>query len=94
MRSDYMLYTVAIIFFVITGISFAVLNVGFERNLSVVSTAILGLLFLALGFALRPKPIAAPTSMTPTYSAQPLPPPPPEPEAACPEVPTLKNTCA
>ena len=80
MRSDYMLYTVAIIFFVITGISFAVLNVGFERSLSVVSTAILGLLFLALGFALRPKPTAAPTSVTPTYSAQPLPPPPPEPE--------------
>jgi predicted flap endonuclease-1-like 5' DNA nuclease len=82
MRSDYMLYTVAIIFFVITGISFAVLNVGFERNLSVVSTAILGLLFLALGFALRPKPAAVPTSVTSTYSAQSLPPPPPEPEPA------------
>jgi predicted flap endonuclease-1-like 5' DNA nuclease len=60
-----MLYTVAIIFFVITGISFAILNTEFERTLSVVSTTIFGLLFLALGFAFRPKPTATPMSTTP-----------------------------
>jgi len=73
MRSDYMLYTVAIIFFVITGISFAVLNTEFERTLSVVSTTIFGLLFLALGFAFRPKPTAAPAS-TALASVAPQPP--------------------
>jgi predicted flap endonuclease-1-like 5' DNA nuclease len=80
-----MLYTVAIIFFVITGISFAALSTEFERTLSVVSTTIFGLLFLALGFAFRPKPTAAPASTTLTSVApQPpisAPPPPSEPIA-------------
>jgi len=68
MRSDYALYVVAIIFFVITVISFALELAEFERNLWVVTTAILGLLFIGLGYSQRPKsqmtvietPLAAP----------------------------------
>jgi predicted flap endonuclease-1-like 5' DNA nuclease len=53
MRLDYPLYVVAIILFAITAISSIVL-VEFERNLSVVTTVVLGLLFLALGYTQRP----------------------------------------
>ena len=54
MRSDYALYAVALIFFAITVVSFAVL-IDFERNLSVVATAVLGLLFVGVGHTQRPK---------------------------------------
>jgi predicted flap endonuclease-1-like 5' DNA nuclease len=53
MRSDYALYLVAIIFFIITGMSLAL-----EENLWVVTTAILGLLFIGLGYTQRPRPQA------------------------------------
>ena len=56
MRSDYALYMVAVIFFVITAISFALVPTEFERNLSVVTTTVLGLLFIGLGYTQRPKP--------------------------------------
>lgn len=57
MRSDYALYGVAIILFIVTGI-FAVYP--FElRELSAVTTAVFGLLFLGLGYTLRPKARAA-----------------------------------
>jgi predicted flap endonuclease-1-like 5' DNA nuclease len=80
MRSDYALYAVAIIFFVITGISFAVGLAELERNLWVVTTAVLGLLFAGLGYTQRPRPrgriiVEAPpstpaqTSATPTLIA-------------------------
>jgi predicted flap endonuclease-1-like 5' DNA nuclease len=55
MRSDYALYIVALIFFIITVTSFALVNAEFERNLSTITTAVLGLLFLALGYTLRPR---------------------------------------
>ena len=55
MRLDYPLYIVAIILFAITATSSIVL-VELERNLSVVTTVILGLLFLALGYTQRPRP--------------------------------------
>jgi predicted flap endonuclease-1-like 5' DNA nuclease len=58
MRSDYALYLVAIIFFIITAMSFALMTAEFERNLSVVTTAILGLLFIGLGYTQRPRPQA------------------------------------
>jgi predicted flap endonuclease-1-like 5' DNA nuclease len=73
MRSDYALYTVAIIFFIITGISFAVLSEP-ERNLSVVATAVLGLLFVGLGYSQRAKPqvkAAEPTLPAPAPTPQP-----------------------
>jgi predicted flap endonuclease-1-like 5' DNA nuclease len=55
MRSDYALYMVAIIFFVITGISAIVLS-EVEQSLWVVTTAVLGLLFAGLGYSQRPRP--------------------------------------
>jgi len=55
MRSDYALYIVAIIFFIITGMAFALELAEFERNLWTVTTVILGLLFIGLGYSQRPK---------------------------------------
>ena len=53
MRSDYALYGVAIIFFILTGI---VLAYQVElKELWVVTTAVLGLLFVGLGCSQRPK---------------------------------------
>ncbi len=54
MRLDYPLYVVAVILFAITATS-SIMLVEFERNLSVVATVILGLLFLALGYTQRPR---------------------------------------
>ena len=82
MRSDYALYMVAIIFFIITGMSFALMATEFERNLSVVTTAILGLLFIGLGYTQRPKP----RSM-----AIKAPPPPAPPSATPPAVEIVKE---
>ncbi len=78
MRSDHMLYAVAIICFVITGISFAIL-VDFERNLSVVTTVIFGILFTGLGFMQRPRPQTA-TIEVPTFATAPPPQPTAQPE--------------
>jgi predicted flap endonuclease-1-like 5' DNA nuclease len=55
MRSDYALYIVAIIFFILTAIT-AFTLAEFERNLWVVTTAVLGLLFIGLGYTQKPKP--------------------------------------
>jgi predicted flap endonuclease-1-like 5' DNA nuclease len=67
MRSDYALYGVAIIFFVITAFSLIVLS-GVEQSLSVVTTVVLGILFVGLGFTLRPSTktarATAPTAQT------------------------------
>jgi predicted flap endonuclease-1-like 5' DNA nuclease len=69
MRSDYALYTVAIIFFIITTVTFALEMTEFERSVSVVTTVVLGLLFIGLGRSQRPRPeattIAAPPAPTP-----------------------------
>jgi len=75
MRSDYSLYAVAIIFFIITVVSFALGLAEFERNVWVVTTAILGLLFIGLGYSQRPKPKA---------TAIEAPPPPPAPATPIP----------
>jgi len=55
MRSDYALYTVAIIFFIITGIALALELPQLETSVSVVATVVLGLLFIGLGYSQRPK---------------------------------------
>ncbi|MGB9676465.1 MAG: helix-hairpin-helix domain-containing protein [Candidatus Bathyarchaeales archaeon] len=74
MRSDYALYTVAIIFFIIT---LMVAFVEFEpKNLFIVTTAVLGLLFIGLGYTQRPKPQAAPPpapTPMPTSTPEPAP---------------------
>ncbi|NWG10832.1 hypothetical protein HXY33_03650 [Candidatus Bathyarchaeota archaeon] len=80
MRSDYALYMVAIIFFLITALSLALELTADERSLWVVTTAVLGLLFIGLGYTQRPKIGAAP-------SAPPPPPPPPQPAIQVPSPP-------
>ena len=54
MRSDYALYAVAVILFALT-ITVVVLTVEM-RELWAVTTAVLGLLFLGLGYMQRPRP--------------------------------------
>ncbi len=53
MRTDYALYTVAIIFFIITGIV-CLYQVEY-RELWMVATAVLGLFFAGVGYTQRPK---------------------------------------
>jgi predicted flap endonuclease-1-like 5' DNA nuclease len=64
MRSDYALYTVAIIFFILTGI---VLAYQVElKELWTVTTVVLGLLFIGLGYSQRPRATTIETSTVPT----------------------------
>jgi len=70
MRSDYALYTVAIIFFIITGTVSVLELTEFERNLGIITTAVLGLLFIGLGYSQRPRitetePLLTPAPTTP-----------------------------
>jgi predicted flap endonuclease-1-like 5' DNA nuclease len=53
MRSDYALYTVAIIFFILTGIILA--YQAELKELWTVTTVVLGLIFIGLGYSQRPK---------------------------------------
>jgi predicted flap endonuclease-1-like 5' DNA nuclease len=71
MRSDYALYMVAIIFFVITGISAIVLS-EVEQSLWVVTTAVLGLLFAGLGYSQRPRPRGRIVVETPPSTSTPI----------------------
>jgi predicted flap endonuclease-1-like 5' DNA nuclease len=78
MRSDYALYTVAIIFFIMTGIVFVYQTQPVE--LWIVATTVLGIFFIGLGYTQRPKAkvkttvAALPSTPTPTQLA-PSPPP-------------------
>lgn len=67
MRSDYLLYVVAVIFFIITA---AVATYAVTQQLWIVTTAVIGLAFIGLGYTQRPKP--ATTTMKTS-----APPPPP-----------------
>jgi predicted flap endonuclease-1-like 5' DNA nuclease len=70
MRTDYVLYVVAVILFIITGIV-AVYSV--EQTLWIASTAVLGLFFASLGLSQRPKTqsIAVETPPATTVTVQP-----------------------
>jgi len=57
MRSDYALYTMAIIFFILTGT--VVAYVEAQRELWIVTTAVLGLVFIGLGYSQRPRQTVA-----------------------------------
>jgi predicted flap endonuclease-1-like 5' DNA nuclease len=70
MRSDYVLYAVAIIFFILT---ISVAAYAIEQQLWIVTTAVLGLVFFGLGYTQRPKP----TPAAPTQIVTSVPPPPP-----------------
>jgi predicted flap endonuclease-1-like 5' DNA nuclease len=75
MRSDYALYTVAIIFFILTGI---VLVYQIElKELWVVTTAILGFLFIGLGYTQKPKLQAITVEAPPQAPAPEMPTPSP-----------------
>ncbi|MEM2954207.1 MAG: DUF4332 domain-containing protein [Candidatus Bathyarchaeia archaeon] len=83
MRSDYALYILAIIFFIITGIVLAY-QVQPVEILTII-TAIIGIFFIGLGYTQRPKaraptPAAAPEA-PPPLPAQPSPPAPTPTEA-------------
>jgi predicted flap endonuclease-1-like 5' DNA nuclease len=80
-----MLYVVAIIFFVLTG-AVAAITVIEQRSLWIVTTAVLGLVFIGLGYTQRPKLIkpatttATATTTTSLATTAPLlPAPPPKP---------------
>ena len=79
MRSDYMLYAVAVIFFILTGVVAAAYSA--EQQLWIVIPAILGLVFIGLGYTQRPKPTSTPTAppttteTTAIVAPSPMPPP-------------------
>jgi len=84
MRSDYALYVVALIFFLITIISLLALsNYVVERNLSAVATVVLGLLFAGVGYTQRPQPkteiAQAPVTQAPVTQVASIETPPPPP---------------
>lgn len=74
MRSDYSLYIIGLIFFLITAASYTMINGAGERTTWMVATAILGILFVSLGFTFRPKP---PSTQIRTQTPSPTPPPAP-----------------
>lgn len=79
MRSDYVLYAVAIIFFIIT----AAAAVTPMQQLWILTPAVLGLVFIGLGYTQRPKLKAAtPTTIVPVTAPPPPPSPPPRPAVA------------
>lgn len=63
MRTDYMLYIVAVLLFIITGIV-AVYSVEYQQ-LWIVGTAVLGFFFAGLGFSQRPKTTIAQAARPP-----------------------------
>jgi len=67
MRSDYALYTVAIIFFILTGIVLAYQEE--LKELWTVTTAVLGLLFIGLGYSQRPRTKATAIEAPPVPTA-------------------------
>jgi predicted flap endonuclease-1-like 5' DNA nuclease len=74
MRTDYILYTVAAIFFIITAIvaAYQVEN----QQLWIVGTAVLGLFFIGLGYIERMRMQTQPVTTQPPAPAQTLTPPP------------------
>ena len=71
MRSDYALYVIAIVFFILTGV---VVAYSVEQQLWLVTTAVLGLVFIGLGYTQRPKQMTS-TEAAPTLTSPPPPPP-------------------
>lgn len=75
MRLDYALYVVAALFFILTVIS-AIIIVETERSLWVVTTVVLGMLSIGLGYYQRPRATSSTQVTAPPASApaEPLPP--------------------
>ena len=55
MRLDYTLYLLAVVFFLITAVSFVMVAEQTEKNLWVVTTVVLGLFSIGLGYTQKPK---------------------------------------
>jgi predicted flap endonuclease-1-like 5' DNA nuclease len=70
MRTDYALYALAVVFFAITAASMLLLMETSERNVWVVSTVVLGLLMLALGYYQKPKARSVAVTATPMTAEQ------------------------
>ncbi len=68
MRLDYVLYSLAVILFAITAITFALVAEQEVRNIYMISTALVGVLSIGGGYLLRPK---TPTKMIQTEEPKP-----------------------
>ena len=94
MRSDYALYAVAVILFILTGV-----GAYMAQSLWIVTTAVLGLVFIGIGYWQRPHeeaiaqntPQTAITAMTPAVSVTASPPPPPAPKAETRPIPVVET---
>jgi predicted flap endonuclease-1-like 5' DNA nuclease len=75
MRLDYVLYAVAIVFFIVT-ITAIVYSTAVE-SVWVVSTVVIGLAFIGVGYTQRPRPAAAPV-VTASAPSPPFSPPQPQ----------------
>lgn len=76
MRSDYLLYALAAVFFIITAVSLVMVAEQAQKSLWVVTTVVLGLFSLGLGYYQRPKVKTAVSE--PSVSAPPATMPQPE----------------
>jgi len=84
MRSDYTLYVVAVICFIIAGVFLSYAS-QLDATMGLAATAvflILGILFAARGYSLRPKVIVTTPKAFPPSPAEPSPPPSPPVEEA------------
>ena len=63
MRTDYLLYALAIVFFILTALSLAFVAGQTEQSVSVIATVVLGLFSAGLGFHYRPKGEATTTAV-------------------------------
>jgi hypothetical protein len=84
MRSDYALYAVAIICFIV---AIYTTTINLETSLYIYAIAVLGIVFVGLGYIARPKK----TTLSPITTTT-LAPPPPEPLAETTETPTKQAT--
>jgi predicted flap endonuclease-1-like 5' DNA nuclease len=93
MRSDYALYAVAVILFIMTGV-----GVYMAQSLWIVTTAVLGFVFIGIGYWQKPHeeaiaqktPQTAITSMPPPVSVT-APPPPPAPKTETRPIPVVET---
>ena len=69
MRSDYLLYLLAAVFFIITAVSLALVIDQAEKSLWVVTTVVLGLFSVGLGYYQRPKPTTTARQPAPAASS-------------------------
>jgi predicted flap endonuclease-1-like 5' DNA nuclease len=94
MRLDYALYAVAVILFILTGV-----GAYMAESLWVVTTAVLGLVFIGIGYWQRPHeeaiaqntPQTTITTMPPTVSVTAPPPPPSVPKAETKPIPVVET---